>query len=62
MGTYRKAPRGKCWACGNPVWWGEGVTIRDYGVIVGGKPMRRLAHNGECADKIRAHSSGERDR
>lgn len=51
---------GQCWNCRNPVRAGEGIYLLDASVMVDGKPVRRLAHHGNCADRVRAKIGGNK--
>ena len=61
--TRRGRPRdpmrviGSCWACRGPVRVFEAVRVPDPVVTFMGRPIRRLAHRGECEAEVRARLS-----
>ena len=48
---------GSCWACRGPVRVFEAVRVPDPVVTFMGRPIRRLAHRGECEAEVRARLS-----
>jgi hypothetical protein len=50
-GTRRRV--GKCFACGAPVFAGDGVWRIDTRVVrADGRPIKRVLHTGACVDRF----------
>ncbi len=50
---------GRCWVCRLPVRSNEAAFIEDRAVLGhGNRPIRRLAHVGDCATELRDRVGG----
>jgi hypothetical protein len=50
---------GRCYVCRRPVHRAEATRINDPAVTNGlGRPVRRLAHYGACAEELRLRMAG----
>jgi hypothetical protein len=50
---------GRCYVCRRPVHRAEATRINDPAVIgPNGRPVRRLAHYGACAEELRLRMAG----